>query len=100
MTHTRAKALIPTKVEPMSIEGIASTPPNLKDLTTPSPTAQPAPTGSSPASSEKTGNSAVTVSLSPQATGNVDPNKKVNSDGTIGPHHKPRHPRLPGSFHV
>ena len=84
----------------MSIQGIASTPPNLKDLTTPSPAARPAATDGSPASSEKTGNSAVTVSLSPEATGNVDPSKKVNPDGTIGPHHKLRHPKLPGSFHV
>ncbi len=25
---------------------------------------------------------------------------KVNADGTVGPHHKARHPKLPGSFHV
>ena len=100
MTHTRAKALIPMKVEPMSIQGIAATPTNLKELTTPAPTARPAATDGSTASSEKPGNSAVTVSLSPQASGNADPTKKVNADGTLGPHHKPRHPRLPGSFHV
>ena len=84
----------------MSIQAIASTPANLKDLTTALPTARPAATDVSPASPEKAANSAVTVSLSPQATGAADPSKKVNADGTIGPHHKPRHPKLPGSFHV
>jgi hypothetical protein len=84
----------------MSIQAIASAPANLKDPTTPSPAAPPAATGASPASSEKTADSAVTISLSPQATGTADPSKKVNADGTIGPHHKSRHPKLPGSFHV
>src|ERR1039458_9818259 len=41
---------------------------------------------------------AATVTLS--GGKKVDPSLKVNSDATLGPHHKPRHPRLPGSFYV
>ena len=45
---------------------------------------------------------AVTINLSSAKTASTtSPSAtQVNADGTIGPHHKARHPKLPGSFHV
>jgi hypothetical protein len=83
----------------MSIASVTSTPLPLKDPTTSRPTVL-APTPQPAAASTKPNSEAVTVSLSAAATGNVDPNKKVNADGTLGPLHRLRHPKLPGSVHV
>ncbi len=55
----------------------------------------------SPSASAATNSSATTtgksdndkVSLSDTATKLLAANKKVNPDGTVGPHHKPRHPQ-------
>jgi hypothetical protein len=47
-----------------------------------------------------TANALPATHIAPAAEKSADPTVKVNSDGTIGPHHKPRHPKLPGSFHV
>jgi hypothetical protein len=40
------------------------------------------------------------ANTAPAAAKPADLSLKVNADGTTGPHHKPRHPKLPGSFHV
>jgi hypothetical protein len=53
------------------------------------------PTGSKPVSF-LADQAAASVTLS--GGKKVDPSLKVNSDATLGPHRKPRHPRLPGSF--
>jgi hypothetical protein len=55
--------------------------------------ASPADTGSEQAESKPKADDAVKVSLSDSATKLLAANKKVNADGTVGPHHKPRHPQ-------
>jgi len=53
-----------------------------------------------PQTAAKTANAPAVANIAPAVEKSADPSIKVNSDGTIGPHHKLRHPKLPGSFHV
>ncbi len=82
---------------PMSITSVGpqthQTPPASPAPASPSAPAAAAKTAEE-AAPAKTEASAVQVSLSSQNTAN--PALKVNSDGTIGPHHKGRHPHAHG----
>jgi hypothetical protein len=49
-------------------------------------------TASSTTTTSKPDNNTVKVSISDTAAKLLAANKKVNPDGTVGPHHKPRHP--------
>jgi hypothetical protein len=91
----------------MATTPITSTPPQTPQGTTTAsvggsstPQASPATPGSGtssaaatskPGDTSKPDNDAVKVSLSDTATKLLAANKKVNPDGTVGPHHKPRH---------
>ena len=73
----------PSPATPAAVGSSASQPPAAKPTGGASPTSTTA----------KPDNDAVKVSLSDTATKLLAASKKANPDGTVGPHHKPRHPK-------
>jgi hypothetical protein len=85
----------------MSIQSIGSAAPpiTIKPLEQ-KPDSPGAAAAAVPQIAAKAANAPAVTNTAPAAAKPADLSLKVNADGTTGPHHKPRHPKLPGSFHV
>jgi hypothetical protein len=86
----------------MSIQSIGSAAPpiTIKPLEQKPDTLGAASATAIPQIAARTANAPAVAGTAPAAAKPADVSLKANTDGTVGPHHKPRHPKLPGSFHV
>jgi hypothetical protein len=86
----------------MSIQniGAAAPPITLKPLEQKPDSPGAASAAANPLVAARTANAPAVGNTAPATAKPADPSLKANADGTIGPHHKLRHPKLPGSFHV
>ena len=81
----------------MSVSGVGSTTQNIQLPPVPQKAATPAETSATEAAEKTAAKPEAGATQSAQATqassrNTPNPALKVNPDGTVGPHHKPRHP--------